>query len=120
MENYQVIGKNALFSERVLPTPPNKTATLFKNLGTNFYLPVLYRLVHFAKDIMYVVYYSGKNCELNINECDVRKRIGASGKWIPDTDTDTEAAEEEGPCLNGAICIDGINDFSCQCVPGYT
>ena len=24
------------------------------------------------------------------------------------------------PCLNGAICIDGINQYTCQCVPGYT
>lgn len=24
------------------------------------------------------------------------------------------------PCQNGATCIDGINSFTCKCVPGYT
>ena len=23
------------------------------------------------------------------------------------------------PCENGANCADGINDYSCNCVPGY-
>ncbi|XP_078660964.1 uncharacterized protein LOC144905260 [Branchiostoma floridae x Branchiostoma belcheri] len=24
------------------------------------------------------------------------------------------------PCQNGAVCQDGVNGFTCQCVPGYT
>ena len=24
------------------------------------------------------------------------------------------------PCENGGTCIDGINEYSCQCVAGYT
>ncbi|XP_019639767.1 PREDICTED: neurogenic locus notch homolog protein 1-like [Branchiostoma belcheri] len=24
------------------------------------------------------------------------------------------------PCQNGAVCQDGVNSFTCQCVPGYT
>ena len=23
------------------------------------------------------------------------------------------------PCENGGTCIDGFNEYSCQCVPGY-
>ena len=38
---------------------------------------------------------SGVNCEINIDECAV------------------------DPCENGATCVDGINDFVCECVPGF-
>ena len=24
------------------------------------------------------------------------------------------------PCKNGATCIDGVNQYTCQCVEGYT
>jgi hypothetical protein len=24
------------------------------------------------------------------------------------------------PCLNGGICIDGINSYTCICAPGFT
>ena len=24
------------------------------------------------------------------------------------------------PCLNGATCVDGVNQYTCNCVPGYT
>ena len=24
------------------------------------------------------------------------------------------------PCLNGAVCVDGINRYTCNCVAGYT
>ena len=24
------------------------------------------------------------------------------------------------PCLNGGTCIDAVNDYSCNCVDGYT
>ena len=23
------------------------------------------------------------------------------------------------PCLNGGACIDGINGYTCNCIPGY-
>ena len=23
------------------------------------------------------------------------------------------------PCLNGGTCTDGVNSFTCQCLPGY-
>ncbi|NXO35180.1 CRUM1 protein, partial [Locustella ochotensis] len=38
--------------------------------------------------------FTGVECAVNINEC------------------------EEGPCKNGAVCEDGIADYSCHCVPG--
>ncbi|NXR46293.1 CRUM1 protein, partial [Hippolais icterina] len=38
--------------------------------------------------------FTGVDCAVNINEC------------------------EEGPCKNGAVCEDGIADYSCHCVPG--
>jgi len=38
---------------------------------------------------------SGTLCEVNINEC------------------------ISSPCLNGGTCVDGVNSFLCQCVPGY-
>uniref|UniRef100_A0A663FDC3 Crumbs cell polarity complex component 2 n=1 Tax=Aquila chrysaetos chrysaetos TaxID=223781 RepID=A0A663FDC3_AQUCH len=37
--------------------------------------------------------WSGVECAVNINEC------------------------EEGPCKNGAVCEDGIADYTCHCVP---
>ena len=40
--------------------------------------------------------FTGKNCETNINECD------------------------PSPCLNGANCVDGVNDYTCKCAAGYT
>ena len=24
------------------------------------------------------------------------------------------------PCMNGGTCIDGVNRYTCKCVPGYT
>ncbi len=38
---------------------------------------------------------AGKNCEVDINECQL------------------------GLCINGATCVDGINDFQCECMPGF-
>lgn len=38
---------------------------------------------------------AGQNCEINIDEC------------------------ESNPCLNGATCNDEINDFTCDCQPGF-
>ena len=40
-------------------------------------------------------YCAGKNCEVDINECQL------------------------GLCINGATCVDGINDFQCECMPGF-
>lgn len=40
--------------------------------------------------------YTGAKCELNIDEC------------LP------------APCQNGAVCIDGLNDYQCNCYLGYT
>jgi len=34
-------------------------------------------------------------CEININECDPQ------------------------PCLNSATCIDGLDNFTCMCAPGF-
>jgi len=42
------------------------------------------------------VFCVGKNCEYNFNEC------------------------ASNPCRNGARCRDGINEFTCQCEPGFT
>ncbi|NXU74056.1 CRUM1 protein, partial [Oreotrochilus melanogaster] len=38
--------------------------------------------------------FAGVECAVNINEC------------------------EEGPCQNGAVCEDGIADYTCHCAPG--
>ena len=27
---------------------------------------------------------------------------------------------ESNPCLNGGNCTDGLNDYTCSCLPGYT
>lgn len=37
----------------------------------------------------------GADCEINIDEC------------------------ENSPCLNEATCVDGINEYTCNCLPGY-
>jgi hypothetical protein len=39
--------------------------------------------------------YSGLICEYDINEC------------------------HSNPCLNGGLCVDGDNSFSCTCQHGY-
>lgn len=36
-----------------------------------------------------------KNCEINVDDC------------------------ADQPCLNGGVCHDGIDDFSCTCAPGF-
>ena len=33
---------------------------------------------------------------------------------------DIDECFNNNQCLNGATCIDGINQFTCQCVPGWT
>lgn len=38
---------------------------------------------------------SGAKCEVDIDECD------------------------SAPCQNGGLCKDGMEDFQCQCRPGY-
>ena len=27
---------------------------------------------------------------------------------------------DPNPCMNGATCVDGIDDFTCECVAGFT
>ena len=39
---------------------------------------------------------SGVNCEVNIDEC------------------------ENNTCQNNATCVDGINNFTCSCQPGFS
>ncbi|XP_053390840.1 fibropellin-1-like, partial [Mercenaria mercenaria] len=39
--------------------------------------------------------YTGKKCEININEC------------------------QSQPCLNGGVCVDTIGDFKCNCSSGF-
>lgn len=43
-----------------------------------------------------IVCVSGKNCEVNFDDC------------------------KDNPCINGATCEDGLNNFVCRCKPGYT
>lgn len=40
--------------------------------------------------------FTGTQCEINIDEC------------------------KDKPCLNGGICHDLINDFTCSCLRGFT
>ena len=42
-----------------------------------------------------IFYILGEKCEINIDDC-----IGQ-------------------PCENGATCIDGIQDFKCECANGF-
>lgn len=39
--------------------------------------------------------YTGLNCERSIDEC------------------------LSNPCLNGGLCVDQHNSYSCDCLPGY-
>ena len=48
---------------------------------------------HFLNCFLFI---SGRNCEHNIDECLVN------------------------PCLNSGLCVDGINNFTCSCQPGYS
>lgn len=42
------------------------------------------------------IFFLGKRCEINIDDC------------------------ESSPCLNGARCIDGLNNYTCDCTDtGY-
>ena len=40
--------------------------------------------------------FEGDRCEVNIDDC------------------------TDHTCQNGATCIDGIQSYSCQCMPGFT
>ena len=42
-----------------------------------------------------------------------------SNKIHDSTSTDINECTST-PCQNGATCIDGVNLFTCNCVPGYT
>ena len=42
--------------------------------------------------------FTGKNCEININECKTNKVV----------------------CKNGGRCQDLVNAYKCQCKPGFT
>ena len=41
---------------------------------------------------------SGTKCQANIDDCTFNNQ----------------------PCQNGATCIDGVVDYTCKCMPGYT
>ena len=43
-------------------------------------------------------FFAGANCQTNIDDC----------------------KQNDQPCENGATCIDGIVDYTCNCKPGYT
>ena len=47
-------------------------------------------------DKLFTYFFAGVNCEVNIDEC------------------------ESNTCQNNATCVDGINNFTCSCQPGFT
>jgi hypothetical protein len=63
----------------------------FKIVRKGFHLPQFY-----LTKLAIFPSYSGTDCEHNIDEC------------------------AESPCLNEATCVDGINNYTCACQPGYT
>jgi hypothetical protein len=44
-------------------------------------------------------------CDENIDDC-----FGSS----------TDPSHPSNPCQNGGQCIDQIDDFVCECIPGFT
>ena len=46
-------------------------------------------------------------------------RGGWTGKTC-DTEIDECAVSTANPCLNGATCVDQVNNVSCECAPFYT
>ena len=44
----------------------------------------------------YLVGFTGTNCEINIDDC------------------------RNNECQNGAVCVDGIEEYTCQCTPQWT
>lgn len=49
------------------------------------------------KKIMSLVLgFTGDNCEINYDDCQL------------------------SPCENNATCVDGVDSYTCNCLPGYT
>ena len=44
----------------------------------------------------YLIGFTGTNCEINIDDC------------------------RNNECQNGAVCVDGIEEYTCQCTPQWT
>ena len=75
----------------------NYTAELqYSNTDFGVFSPfLLWRALHKPVQNVNQSLFTGDHCELNIDEC---------SSW---------------PCENKALCLDGIDSYACQCVPGF-
>lgn len=67
--------------------------------------------------------YGGKRCEKEIDECDSSKskyKLFLITSTISRIPTNVFAHFCLDPCQHGGICIDGLNSYVCNCMPGYT
>jgi len=76
--------------------------------------------------------YTGDNCELDTNECDLdiadcsdggecMNTVGGFTCQCPDPCTGTCNACCSSPCTRGGTCVsDNPNSFTCICPPGFT
>lgn len=82
--------------------------------------------------------YTGRNCEINIDECSINPNICPANSTcddVPGTYTCTcnpgytakgkDVCEEINecdtmPCFNGGTCRDAVGNYTCDCLDGYT
>lgn len=69
--------------------------------------------------------YAGKRCEKEIDECDSSKSKQNYNRFVGDLhfqhfQTNLSKFSSSDPCQHGGICIDGLNSYTCNCMPGFT
>lgn len=60
-----------------------------------------------------------QECSVWARSCSVSRRFAKTPLICFRCETDIDECASD-PCLNGATCLDRLNHFQCECMPGYS